>query len=111
MGSSRERRVLDPDAKRATALNGRSEYLAQRLAIGDAVRELRELADGRDDLVGTTLGGILGGYVGDPGMTNPYRLLGAALLAQLRFDLDAFRDAHEESERNATPPTQRPGTT
>lgn len=104
MGSRRGGRALDPDQQIEIGLNGRSSYYATELDIKRACAELRELAGGREDLVGRALGGILGGFVANPGTANPWQLIGAGLLAQMPFDTAEFLTAFEQTRFNASRP-------
>lgn len=105
MGSRRGGRALDPDKQIEIGLNGRSGYYAGELDITHAVDELRELSEGREDLVGQALGNIIGGFVANPGTANPWHLIGAGLLAQLQFDTSAFAAAFEQTRANASRPS------
>jgi hypothetical protein len=90
---SMPRSPLTPDTALEIALNGLAGRLAgDRTLARDAVAQLQRLATGRDDLLAKAAGGKLGGFMGQPGMTNPNDVLAAAYLLLAGADPEVARD-------------------
>jgi hypothetical protein len=86
-------RRLNPDTAWEIRLNGTSGRLAgDKTTVEAATAELRTLAAGRADLLARAAGGKLGGFMGQPGMTNPNDVLAAAYLLLAGADPEIARD-------------------
>lgn len=78
---ARRGRGLDPDTRLEIALSGMAARLAHDVTpVAEAVAVLRGIGGGRTDLMAVAAGRILGGYLGEPQITNPARFLAAAYL-------------------------------
>jgi hypothetical protein len=87
------RSPLNPDTALEIALNGTAGRLvSDGTPTSSAVAELREMAEGRGDLLAKAAGGKLGGFMGQPGMTNPNDVLAAAYLLLAGADPEVARD-------------------
>lgn len=76
-------RRLSPDTKLEINLIGTAgRLLREGVAWDDAVSQLREIADGRGDLLARAAGNHLGGYLASPGMHHPTELRAALWLLE-----------------------------
>lgn len=85
----RRSRGLSPD----TAIEVKLDAVARRhghelTPASDAIADLREIAGGRRDLMAAAAGSILGGYLGEPGVSNPVDVYSAGLLILAGADPD-----------------------
>ena len=91
------RRRHDPDSELEVALIGRAHLLVEfDTPPGDAVKQLRDLAGQRTDLLASAAGSHLGAYLGAPRTTHPHRLLAGALLVRAGADADLIEREVEQ---------------
>lgn len=99
-------RRLDPDLALEVDLIGRAHLLVEfNTPPHDAVRQLRELAGPRTDLLACAAGSHLGAYLGAPRTTHPHRLLAGALLVLAGADTDLIEEEFESVRRWVRRPT------
>lgn len=99
--SRRSGRGIQPD----TALELKLDAIARRHNHQDtprdeAVADLKRVADGRADLLAIAAGTVLGGYLGEPGMSHPGDVYAASLLILAGADPDKIV-AHVDDVRRA----------
>lgn len=95
------RRPLDPDTQLEISLTGNAIRHAQEKTDPDtAITALREIALGRSDLLAKAGGGLLGGWLGAPGETNPNRVWAAALLILAGADPRLVTESVDQSRSN-----------
>ncbi len=88
------------DALREIALVNRAQLLTDlESSIGAAVLELREMAEGRADLLASAAGSQIGSYLASPRKTDPHQLLAGTLLVLAGADSDLVDDAVESARR------------
>jgi hypothetical protein len=89
------------DVEQEMSLIWRARLLAAdaTASIDGAVVELRELAEGRADLLAAAAGSQIGTYLASPRTTDPHRLLAGALLVMAGADSDLIEDAVESVRR------------
>ena len=88
------------DAQQEMALIWRAQLLTDlETSIGAAVVELREMAEGRADLLASAAGSQIGTYLASPRTTDPYHLLAGTLLVLAGADTDLVEDAVETVRR------------
>lgn len=88
------------DTEQEMALIWRARLLADaETSIDTAVVDLRELAEGRADLLASAAGSQIGTYLGSPRTTDPHRLIAGALLVLAGADADLVEDAVESVRR------------
>jgi hypothetical protein len=99
------RRKPDPDRLLCAWLSGAAMRLARAGgSITDAVAELRQLADGRDDLLAQEAGVLIGAWSAHPDTDTGHRVLAASLLVVAGADLDALDRWVDEGRRRAEAP-------
>jgi hypothetical protein len=73
-------RALDPETALRISLDGTSRrVVGDKVPVLDAVAQLRAMADGRTDLLGSVAGGLIGFYLSHP-LASPLALPAAYLL-------------------------------
>lgn len=88
------------DIQTELALISRAQLLTDlETSIGAAVAELREMADGRADLLASAAGSQIGTYLASPRSADPYHLLAGTLLVLAGADTDLVEDAVEAARR------------
>ena len=88
------------DALREIALINRAQILTDlETSITAAVLELREMSDGRADLLASAAGSQIGTYLATPRTTDPNQLLAGTLLILAGADSDLVEDAVESARR------------
>lgn len=88
------------DIQKELALISRVQLLTDlETSIGAAVAELREMADGRADLLASAAGSQIGTYLASPRSADPYHLLAGTLLVLAGADTDLVEDAVEAARR------------
>lgn len=87
----RRGRGLSPDTTIEIKLDGVARKHGHELTpVHEAIENLREIANGRTDLMTSAAGSILGGYLGEPGMSNPVDVYAAGLLILAGVDADSI---------------------
>lgn len=66
-----------------------------------AVEDLRTIADGRTDLLAKAAGDLLGGYLANPGMSNPATTKMVAMLVDAGADVDLIAPATDRARHLA----------
>jgi hypothetical protein len=96
-------RRVDPDGVRRANIAGTASRYASRqpLDVEAAVAELRELADGRGDLLAERAGVTLGFYARENRTEWPRKALAAALLIAAGADLTRLTEWIEEGQERA----------
>ena len=63
---------MSPDTAIEIKLDGVARKHGHELTpVHEAIEDLRKIAAGRADLMASAAGSILGGYLGEPGTSNP----------------------------------------
>lgn len=98
----RKNRGLDPDTALEITLGATATRLHHDgLTPADIITTLRELADGRADLLATAAAGHLGGYLAAPGMRHPATITIAGYLIQAGADTDTIAAETDRIRKNA----------
>jgi hypothetical protein len=69
-----------PDQLLYSALHGTMRYAAERRNLAESVAELREIADGRDNILAEAAGITAGSWYSSPATHVGYELIGAGML-------------------------------
>lgn len=95
-------RRLHPDTKLEIDLIGTAGRLLREGVEWDAaVAHLREIADGRTDLLARASGNFLGGYLASPGMHHPTELRPALWLLEAGADPSLVAAAVDRTRANS----------
>jgi 3-hydroxyisobutyrate dehydrogenase-like beta-hydroxyacid dehydrogenase len=88
------------DTQREIALISRAQLLTDlEISVAAAIDELREMADGRADLLANAAASQIGAYLAAPRTTDPYHLLAGTFLVLAGADTDTVEDAVESVRR------------
>ncbi len=88
------------DTRREVALISRAQLLTDlETSVAAAIDELREMAQGRADLLANAAASQIGTYLASPRTTDPNHLLAGTFLVLAGADTDLVEDAVESVRR------------
>ena len=88
------------DTLHEAALINRAQLLTDlEISVAAAIDELRDMADGRSDLLANAAASQIGAYLASPRTVDPYHLLAGTFLVLAGADTDRVEDAVEDVRR------------
>jgi hypothetical protein len=88
------------DTVQEAALISRAQLLTDlEISVAAAIDELRDMANGRTDLLANAAASQIGAYLASPRSTDPYHLLAGTFLVLAGADTDLVEDAVEDVRR------------
>ena len=88
------------DTLHEAALIHRAQLLTDlEISVAAAIDELRDMADGRADLLANAAASQIGAYLAAPRSVDPYHLLAGTFLVLAGADTDRVEDAVEDVRR------------
>lgn len=88
------------DNQREVALIRRAQLLTDlEISVGASVDELRQMAQGRADLLASAAGSQIGTYLASPRKTDPNHLLAGTLLVMAGANPKLVEDAVESAHK------------